>query len=199
MNNKIIISISIVITISNGYLKGSARSVYNYKIGRAIKKALDKSLIIGGGGHDMAAGFILKKDKLNQFKEFILSDFKDTFKLTDNTFKYDSEISSTAFNKDFYNDIKKIGPFGNGNPSPTFLFKNLKIIKTKILGNKHISVIFKSKIGFSINSICFNSIDNKMGEYLLNYKKDLNVLGQINENFWNNKNTLQLTISDLIL
>ena len=56
---------SIVITISNGYLKGSARSVYNYKIGRAIKKALDKSLIIGGGGHDMAAGFILKKDKLN--------------------------------------------------------------------------------------------------------------------------------------
>ena len=31
----------------------------------------------------------------------------------------------------------------------------------------------------------------------MNYKNSLNVLGQINENFWNNKNTLQLTITDL--
>ena len=40
---------------------------------------------------------------------------------------------------------------------------------------------------------------NKVGEYLLNYKKTLNVLGQINENIWNNKKTIQLNIKDLIL
>ena len=93
-----------------------------------------------------------------------------------------------AFNKSFFDDIKKIEPFGIGNPVPTFLFKDLKIIKTTILNNKHISSILKSKIGFSINSISFNSVNSKIGEYLLNYKKDLNVLGQINENFWNSKN-----------
>ena len=80
-----------------------------------------------------------------------------------------------------------------------FLFKDLKIIKTSVLNNKHISSILKSKIGFSIKSISFNSVNSKIGEYLLNYKKDLNVFGEINENFWNNKNTLQLTIRDLIL
>jgi single-stranded-DNA-specific exonuclease len=42
-------------------------------------------------------------------------------------------------------------------------------------------------------------MNNKVGEYLLNYKNNLNVLGQINENIWNNKKTLQLTISDVIL
>ena len=42
-------------------------------------------------------------------------------------------------------------------------------------------------------------MNNKVGEYLLNYKKNLNVLGEINENFWNNKKTLQLTIRDVIL
>ena len=42
-------------------------------------------------------------------------------------------------------------------------------------------------------------MNNKIGEYLLNYKNNLNVLGQINENIWNNKNTLQLTIRDLII
>ena len=48
---------------SKEILKGSARSVYKYNIGSAIKNSLDKDLIISGGGHNMAAGFTLKKKK----------------------------------------------------------------------------------------------------------------------------------------
>ena len=190
---------SIVITTSNEILKGSARSVYGYNIGRAIKLALDHNIILSGGGHNMAAGLTLKKENLEIFKLFILKNFSHTGSYLNQKYNYDAEISSGAINKDFFNNIKKIEPFGTGNPVPTFLFKDLKIIKTKVLNRKHISAIFKSKIGISINSICFDSFNNKIGEYLLNYKKNLNVLGQINENFWNNKNTLQLTIKDLIL
>ena len=147
----------------------------------------------------MAAGFTIKKDNINLFEKFILSNFLKSNISTDYIFNYDAERSSIAFNKEFYNDIKKIEPFGNGNPVPTFLFKDLKIIKTSILQNKHVLSIFKSKIGFSINSISFNAINNKIGEYLLNYKKNLNVIGQIDENIWNNKTTLQLIIKDLII
>jgi len=190
---------SIVITNSNNLLKGSARSVYNYNIGRVIKNSLDNDLIIGGGGHNMAAGFTMEKNKLKNFEDFILTNFLNTEILKDHSFLYDAEVSPLAFNVDFYNDIKCLEPFGNGNPLPTFLFKDLKIIKSTILTGKHISVIFKSKVGFSIKSISFNSVNSKVGEYLLNYKKSLNVLGQINENIWNNKKTLQLTIRDVIL
>ena len=190
---------AIVITSSGEYLKGSARSVYNYNIGRVIKNALDKNIIIGGGGHNMAAGFTLKKNNLKNFNKFILKDFLDTGTSKDNIFLYDAEVSALAFNEDFYNEIKKLEPFGTGNSVPTFLFKDLKIIKSKTLNNKHISLIFKSKTGFSIKSISFNSVNNKIGEYLMNYKNTLSVLGQINENIWNNKKTLQLTIRDLIL
>jgi len=190
---------SIVITKSNNVLKGSARSVYNYNIGHAIKNSLDKNLIIGGGGHNMAAGFTLKKNNLKNFEDFILKDFIKVGFSSNYILNYDAEISSLAFNKDFFDNLKKLEPFGNANPIPTFLFKDLKIIKTSVLNNKHISSIFKSKIGFSINSICFNSVNNKIGEHLLNYKKNLNVLGQINENFWNNKKILQLVVRDLIV
>ena len=190
---------SIVITNSNGLLKGSARSVYNYNIGRSIKNSLDNDIIIGGGGHNMAAGFTLKKDNLKKFENYILKDYVKTGVLLNNKFLYDAEVSSLAFNVDFYEDIKKLEPFGNGNPAPTFLLKDLRVVKTKVLDNKHISLILKSRTGFSIKSISFNSINNKVGEYLLNYKKNLNVLGQINENIWNNKKTLQLTIRDVIL
>jgi len=190
---------SIVITASNEILKGSARSVYNYNIGRALKNSLDKNIIISGGGHNMAAGFTLKKSNLRNFEDFILKDFLDKGASRDNIFLYDAEVSTLAFNEDFYNDIKKLEPFGTGNINPTFLFKDLKVIKATILTKKHISLILKSRMGFSIKSISFNSVNNKIGEYLMNYKNSLNVLGQINENNWNNKKTLQLTIRDVIL
>jgi single-stranded-DNA-specific exonuclease len=147
----------------------------------------------------MAAGFTLKKKNLKNFEDFILKDFSKIGASQNHTFLYDAEVSSLAFNSDFYADIKKLEPFGTGNPSPTFLLKNLKVIRATVLDNKHISLILKSKTGFSIKSISFNSVNNKVGEYLLNYKDKLNVLGQINENIWNNKKTLQLTIRDVII
>ena len=190
---------SIVITTSNDLLKGSARSILNYNIGRAIKKSLDSDIIINGGGHNAAAGFTLTKSNLKNFENFILEDFSNSGILNNHSHTYDSELSSLALNVDFYNDIKKLEPFGTGNPLPTFLLKDLKIIKTSIHDNKHISLILKSKTGFTIKSISFNSVNNKVGKYLLNYKNNMNVLGQIKENIWNNKKTLQLTITDLII
>ena len=190
---------SIVITASNNLLKGSARSVYNYNIGHLIKNLLDKKIIISGGGHNMAAGFTLNKNNLENFKVFVLKDYLNSGVSNDNTYLYEAEISSIAFNQDFYDDIKKLAPFGNGNSSPTFLLKNLKISKVTTLNNKHISLILRSKSGFSIKSISFNTFNTKIGEYLMNYKQSIKVLGQINENFWNNKKSLQLTIKDIIL
>ncbi len=190
---------SIVITASNKLLKGSARSVYNYNIGRAIKNSLDRDIIIGGGGHNMAAGFTLNKKKLKDFENYILEDFLKSNTVNDNIFSYESEVSPLAFNQDFYDNIKKLEPFGTGNSVPTFMLRDLRIIKPIVLNNKHISAILKSKTGFSIKSISFNSIDTKIGEHLMNFKNNINVIGQINENIWNNKKTLQLTIRDLIL
>jgi single-stranded-DNA-specific exonuclease len=188
---------AIIITTSNNILKGSARSTFNFNIGRVMKNAVDENIIISGGGHNMAAGFVLKKNMLNNFKNYV-NNFYNKLNIKNNEiFKYDAKISSMSFNKNFYDNIKKLEPFGNANIEPLFLFEGLKSIKTNIVNNKHISCIFKSKIGYSIQSISFNSINTKIGEYLLNYKKELNVIAQIKENFWNNKNTLQLTVKDL--
>jgi single-stranded-DNA-specific exonuclease len=189
----------IVITNSNNILKASARSIYEFNIGSAIKNAVDLKIIINGGGHGMAAGFTLEKKMLNNFKTFITKSFDKLNIVNNKYFNYDAKISSIAFNKDFYQDIKKLEPFGNGNIEPIFLFDDLRIIKSNVIKNKHISSILKSKVGYSINSISFNSVNTKIGEYLLNYKKELKVIGQIKENFWNNKNSLQLIVKDLII
>ena len=149
----------------------------SHSLSSVIKNSLDKDIIISGGGHNMAAGFTLNKENLKNFKNYILKDFLQTKAINNNTFTYESEISSLALNQDFYNDIKKLEPFGTGNPEPTFLLKDLKIIKPVVLNDKHISSILKSKTGFSIKSISFNSINTKIGEYLMNYKNSINVIG----------------------
>ena len=190
----------IVITNSNDFLKGSARSIPNFDIGLAMSNALNQKLIINGGGHKMAAGFSLKKSKLKDFIKCINTLYlKANIDNKKNLFFYESKISSSAFNKDFYNEIEKLTPFGTANNEPLFLFEKLEIIKSKIIKKKHVAIFFKSKNGFLIQSISFNSANTKIGEYLLNYKKEISVIGQIKENFWNNKSSLQLTVRDLII
>jgi single-stranded-DNA-specific exonuclease len=147
----------------------------------------------------MAAGFSMQKNKLKDFEDFILEDFAIKNRKIDLYNSYDAEISPIAINYDFTNEINKLGPFGNGNPVPTFLIQNLKIIKVTTISNKHISVILKPKTGKTIKSICFNAINTQLGKYLLSYKKNVHVIAQIHENYWNNNKFLQLNIKDLLI
>ncbi len=92
-----------------------------------------------------------------------------------------------------------MAPFGFGNPNPLFLIENLKIIKTMIINNKYINCVLKSLDGKSINSISFNFLESKISETLLNYKKEIKIIGQINQNLWNSKKNLQINIVDVII
>ena len=190
---------SIVITNSNNILKASARSTTTYNIGQLIKLLIEKKIIEKGGGHNMAAGFTIKKVNLNLLDDFIQKDFLKKKSNKKNINIYDGKISSSAINLMFVNEINKLGPFGNFNHLPFFLIRNVKIIKTQIINKKHVSSIIKSDNGLSLKTISFNCSNNEIGKYLLTYKKKINIIAQIHENNWNNKKTFQLNIRDLIL
>ena len=190
---------SIVITKSNNKFKASARSTTIYNIGNLIKLLIDNKIIDNGGGHNMAAGFTMKKNNIKLLDNFIQKDFQKKISYKSNSNKYDLEISLSAIKSKFVQDINKLGPFGNFNFLPIFLIKNLKVIKLNVIKDKHISAILKPDTGASIRAICFNCLNSKLGHYLLNYKKKINIIAQIHENIWNNKKTIQLNIKDLIL
>jgi len=190
---------AIVITKSNDKLKASARSTSTYNIGKLIKSLIDNKIIDNGGGHNMAAGFTIKKTNIKLLYNFIQNDYLKRNSNQKNTYEYDYQLSSSAIKNKLINNINKLGPFGNYNFLPTFLIKNLKVIKHNIIKDKHISVLLKSETGVSFKGVCFNCFNTRMGHYLLSYKKKINIIGQINENFWNNKKSIQLNIRDLIL
>ena len=187
-----------VMTQINSTIKGSARSVINFDIGKILHKALDKNLINSGGGHQMAGGFQLNKNNLETFKLFLNKEFKNHYE-NNEQFIFESKLSLSSINSVFISELNKLEPFGTANENPIFLFENLKIKNVKIIKNKHIFNLFISNNGKTVSAISFNSVDNPIGKYLLNYKKQLNVIGYLKENFWNNKKTLQLVVLDLIL
>ena len=141
----------------------------------------------------------IKKSKLNSLNEFIQKDYNNKIINADLSYKYESEISVSSINKRFIDEINKLGPFGNHNFMPIFMIRNVKIIKSSIVNKKHISAIVKPNIGLSFKSICFNSVNTQVGNYLLSYKKQIDIIGEINANIWNNKKSIQLNIKDLIL
>ena len=187
---------SIVLTKLGNIYKASARSTSNFNFGKYIKNAIDKNLILNGGGHNMAAGFTIKKEKITRFKKYINASFKKV----ENSFnkEYVSKISLNGINIKFYNDIKILEPFGFGNENPFFLIENVKILKPKIINDRFISFYIKSKNGKLFPSISFNYLETNVARALISYKNNVSLIVQIKENIWNNKKNLQLMVIDII-
>jgi len=190
---------AIVITRSNNVFKGSARSTKDYNIGNLIKLLCDKKIIQSGGGHNMAAGLIIKKEKIKLLDNFIQNDYSKKVLNLINFLEYDAELSSSSININLINNIYKLYPFGNDNPLPLFLFKRFKILKTTVLDNRHISAILKPNLGTSIKTICYNCINTDLGNYLLSYKNQIDIIAQVSLNTWNNKKSVQLNIKDVFI
>jgi single-stranded-DNA-specific exonuclease len=190
---------SIVITKSYDKLKASARSTSSYNIGYLIKSLVDNNIIDTGGGHNMAAGFTMKKTNIKLLENFIQNDYLKKNPNQEILNKYDFQLSSSSIKNKLINDLNKLKPFGNYNHLPYFLINNLKVIKHDVVNNKHLSVFLKPDSGVLIKGISFNCLNTKIGHYLLSYKKKINIIAQINENVWNNKKSIQLNIKDLIL
>jgi single-stranded-DNA-specific exonuclease len=111
---------------------------------------------------------------------------------------FDSVISPTAINLDFYNKVNTLAPFGSGNPEPKFIIENLKIVNGKIVGEKHIKSVLIGEDGSAIKTIAFNAVENDLGAYLLKKNNKLiNIAGKLSLNEWKGQSNVEFIIDDL--
>ena len=185
----------IILTNSNNLIKGSARSTLEFNIGDLIQKSVQLGITLGGGGHNLAAGVSLKKNKLNTFKNFINKNYNSNNTQSKNL--YTSKLSLNAINKEFIKSINLLGPFGNKNPQPVFLINDIRFIKQSLIKNQYISCFVK-KGRKMIKSISFNNLNSKISYEILNSINNFDVLVKIKLNIWNYKSTMVLEIIDLI-
>ena len=111
---------SFVLSVQDGIGKGSARSIPGFDLGDAIAKC--RGLLIGGGGHEMAAGFSVREEKIPELQAAFESIAREN--LTPEAFRprvaVDVEIEAAEASASTANGLSLLEPFGAGNPEPVF-------------------------------------------------------------------------------
>ncbi len=117
---------TVILTESNGFATGSARSVQGYDLYQAIEACSD--LLESFGGHMFAAGLTLKKENIGEFSERFENYVASTITKDQlmPTIDIDIELSFSEITEKFYDFISMFCPFGPENMSPVFVSYNIR-------------------------------------------------------------------------
>ncbi|HUE62325.1 MAG TPA: single-stranded-DNA-specific exonuclease RecJ, partial [Chthoniobacterales bacterium] len=125
----------------NGVGKGSGRSIEGFNLVQALTRCADK--IDKYGGHEMAAGLTVQEKNLDLFAEQFRQVARDLLSDEDlqPRLRLDHEISFAELNLDFLGWHEMLQPFGNGNPQPLFLARDVESVAVpRIVGEKHLQL-----------------------------------------------------------
>lgn len=189
---------SIVLTNSNGFASGSARSVPGFDIYKAIDSCRD--LLETFGGHMYAAGLSMKEENIGiftrRFEEYVAEHIlhEQTYPQID----IDAVLEFKDITPKFFRVLKQFGPFGPGNMKPVFASKRVLDYGTSRLVGKEQEHLKLELVDSSSENV-INGIAFRMYEYN-DYLKALNPLDicyTLEENCFNGNTTIQLMIRDI--
>jgi single-stranded-DNA-specific exonuclease len=191
----------VVLTIGEVYSKASARSVSGFNIIEAIRA--QSELLVDAGGHPMAAGFTVETAKIEILKQKLLELAEKEIgpELLEKTLKIDLELPLSAASLELWQEIKKLSPFGLGNPEP--VFKSSALIEDfRLVGStgKHLRLTVRvipeesGNRGKSLTAIAFNQ--GFLASQLTRGQKVELAFGLI-LNEWNGEKKLELKVKDM--
>ena len=186
-----------VLTKGDGdFLKGSGRSIEAYSMYNKMVEV--KDLMLGFGGHPLAAGLSLKEENLEEFRKQLNA----RSGLTDADFipkvMIDVILPVDFLTQSFIKQLEILEPFGKGNEKPVFAQSNVRATRAEIIGkNKNVlKITFNSRNCKS--GVCFHDIEAK--EQLLNQNGklyDFKMLYYPTLNEWNGVTSIQANVQDI--
>ena len=190
---------TVVLTKSNGFITGSARSVQGFDLYESIENCAD--LLENFGGHVYAAGLTMKEEHLAEFcrrmDTFVAGKIKPG-SLTP-FIELDSKLDFAQITPKFFRILKQFQPFGPGNSNPVFLTEDVYDAGNgrKVgAGGVHLKLdlIQESQPYHQIAAIGFN-----MSEYYDHIKagNPIDICYSVVENFYRGNSTIQLRLKDI--
>ena len=190
---------TVVLTESNGFITGSARSVPGFDLYHALEQCAD--LLENFGGHMYAAGVTMKKDALKEFMNRFEEVVSETIEpgLLIPILEIDTELKLKEITPKLYRIIKQFEPFGPGNMNPVFITEDVAIYNgnARIVGPSggHLKLtLIQDGCPACISGIAFN-----MAHYYDEIKdgRTFDICYSLDENTYRDITTIQLRIKDI--
>lgn len=187
------------LSIEGDDIKGSSRSVAGLDIGTLIMNALEKGILSHGGGHPMAAGFSLNKSKLPDFIQYLTETITSkNVSLSPNELEAEGILDLAGITPELVQKLEYLAPFGEANPEPLFILKDVHITYANLLNNGHISAGLSNKSGYKMSAIAFRAADTEMGKsFLTSHGNELfDLMVTLKRDTWRGKTKIQIHILD---
>ncbi|MEO5324170.1 single-stranded-DNA-specific exonuclease RecJ [Mesorhizobium sp. CC13] len=178
---------------------GSGRSVSGFDLGKLVREAVEAGLLVKGGGHAMAAGITVQKEKLGELRAFFEARAAaDVFRLQDEeSLLIDGALAAEGATLALIDALEKAGPFGAGHVAPVFVLPRHKLADVRVIGTGHLRADLRSESGGRIQGMAFRSAETPLGDFLArNAGRTIHVAGTLAVNHWNGNRTVQLRIMD---
>lgn len=145
----------ILMTVSDGVYKGSARSIEGVNLYECLNAT--KSFIKSYGGHSMACGLVVEMANIEGFT-FAINEYMRKFsnELFLPKYEYDIELSAEEFSVELFDEIAWLEPYGTDNPMPSILVQDLTTPFVQIGNTKHI----KNYVNDSLEFVYFSEFAN---------------------------------------
>src|SRR4030088_2559844 len=179
---------------------GSVRSIGGVDLGKAVRLAVTEGLLMKGGGHAMAAGVTLRKERLAEFRAYMESALAYDVAQSRhaNELFIDGAVSARAVTPELVATLNRAGPFGSGNPEPVVALPSHQLIYADEVGQAHLRVRFKSGDGSIVNGMAFRSIGQKLGNALIAHRgQPLHVAGSLAADRCQGNEGVQLRVLDV--
>ena len=179
---------------------GSLRSIAGVDIGGAVRAAVAAGHLRKGGGHAMAAGLTVARDRLDALRAFLaerLAGSTDTAR-TAFALKIDGALTPASVTDEFMALIERAGPYGQGNPEPRFAFPAHRIKFAKVVGTAHVRCTLEAGDGSRLDAVAFRAADQPLGTALLSSAgMPLHLVGHLRRDTWNGRDRRELVIEDV--
>ena len=183
----------------NGIGSGSGRSISGLDLGKLVRGAMERGLLVKGGGHAMAAGITIERSKLGALRAYLEEESADTVaRLRENqSLSIDGAVAASGATVSLYESLQKAGPFGSAHPQPVLALPHHVLADVRTVGRDHVRVVLRGADGKRVNAIAFRVAEGDLGRFLFNnIGQSVHIVGNLSLNHWNGSVTPQIQILD---
>lgn len=178
---------------------GSGRSIPGFDMGKMVRGAVETGLLVKGGGHAMAAGLTVERDRLGALRAHFesIAAAQVPSLVASHVLKIDGALAASGATLALYDQLEQAGPYGSGHSQPIFAIPAHRIVDSRLIGTSHVKATLQAMDGTRLEAIAFRAGDTPLGQLLLSSRgQQLHLAGCLSADHWQGSRRMQLRILD---